>query len=507
MNDMTRSFGFIFRDDLLFGTAGWPYDEHYEAAPTPHPAVQHVPWFDFAVSCSIEPGWSWGRAAILQTGLWNMPPDYHMSNYHPVPQHCPEMRCGAFIQAWTTRYGKGRVMAFTDSTIFSNFCLFQPGKINLLLDMVEWLNHGSAWIDPAPWLGLLGLIVLVAGGWIARAGQRPGSCCWPASCADGRLGELASGAVQRRAEPLPPVLRPQLCVVIDRTASRVPLAQGAFNEDKEGLGFGLLEQWISRLGCYTVRANDAAALAGDALVVICPSRPVDPAFCDGLARYVDGGGRVLVIDSPENANSTADSLLRPFGLSFLRRQPREGASGVGRFLAGSCGRSGLGSGRGAADRLAWPPARRRRRAARQGPGHGDGLRLVVERRRLGQRLVGNAGRRDLGPLRRAVCHVATAGGGQADRPAGSPQGRGPVAAAIPGREQLAAEPRRGRWCDRNRGVQAALRSPTPPFRRRLSVSRTACRAGRRGGRTSSAPSSARRASTGRNREARPRRPD
>ena len=79
-------------------------------------------------------------------------------------------------------------MAFTDSTIFSNFCLFQPGKINLLLDMVEWLNHGGPWIDPAPWLGLLGLIVLVAGGWIVRAGQRPGSCCWPASCADGRSG-------------------------------------------------------------------------------------------------------------------------------------------------------------------------------------------------------------------------------------------------------------------------------------------------------------------------------
>ena len=106
MNDMTRSFGFIFRDDLLFGTAGSPYDDHYAAAATPHPAVQHVPWFDFAVSCSIEPGWSWGRAAILATGLWNMPPDYHRENYHPVPQHCPEMRCGAFIQAWATRCGK-----------------------------------------------------------------------------------------------------------------------------------------------------------------------------------------------------------------------------------------------------------------------------------------------------------------------------------------------------------------------------------------------------------------
>ncbi len=216
------------------------------------------------------------------------------------------------------------MIAFTDSTIFSNFCLFQPGKINLLLDMIEWLNHANAWIDPAPWLGLLGLIVLGVGGWIARRGSTAWFLLLAGALCGWSAGELASGAMQRRAEPLPPILRPQLCVVLDRTTSRVPLAQGAFNEDKEGIGFGLFEQWIPRLGYFTTRAADAAAFAGDALVVICPNRPADAKFSERLTQYVDGGGRVLVIDSPQNARSTADSLLRPFGLSFLRGRSRRG---------------------------------------------------------------------------------------------------------------------------------------------------------------------------------------
>ena len=60
----------------------------------------------------------------------------------PEAQYCPEMRYGTFIQAWAVRHeGKGRVVAFADSTIFSNFCIGQPGKFPVLLNMIEWLNH------------------------------------------------------------------------------------------------------------------------------------------------------------------------------------------------------------------------------------------------------------------------------------------------------------------------------------------------------------------------------
>ena len=167
MNDITRPMGFIFRDDLLFGFSESPYDEHYAPPPLPHPILQHVPPFDFAVSCSIDPGHSHGRAVIAPAGLWSMGPEYHHENYHPFPQHCPEMRYGAFVQVWAAWYGQGRAVAYTDSTIFSNFCTFQPGKAELMLGMVEWLNHGNPLLDPRPWLLLLGLLPLAAGLWMA----------------------------------------------------------------------------------------------------------------------------------------------------------------------------------------------------------------------------------------------------------------------------------------------------------------------------------------------------
>ena len=71
-------------------------------------------------------------------GLWSMPSDYNMSNYHPIPHHCAEMRYGPFIQVWSAYYGNGRALAYADSTIFSSFATFQPGKAELMRDMIEW---------------------------------------------------------------------------------------------------------------------------------------------------------------------------------------------------------------------------------------------------------------------------------------------------------------------------------------------------------------------------------
>lgn len=317
MNDITRRMGFIFRDDLLFSFGDSPYDQLYKLPALPHPIVQHIPPMEFAVSCSIDPGYSRGRPVIANTGLWSMGPDYHMENFHPVPQHCPEMRYGAFVQVWATQFGRGRTVAFTDSTIFSNFCVFQPGKAEVMLGMVEWLNHAALPINPRPWLLLLGLPPLVIGLWTVRG--RPqvwlvllaaGACGWV-------VASLAITAEQRWAMPTPKCTEPQTRVVIDRTVSEAPLSQGP-DTTGDGEGYGLLEQWISRLGCYTIREKGAAAFSGDALVIICPSRSVSEEFREQLTHYVFHGGKLLVIDSPENTESTAHSLLLPFGLSIHR---------------------------------------------------------------------------------------------------------------------------------------------------------------------------------------------
>ncbi len=328
LNDIARQFGFSFRNDLLFGTGDSPYLQLYRTPPAPHPAVQYLPPMDFAVSCSIDPGRSRGRAVIRGTGLWSLPPEYHIENYHTIPQHRPDMRYGAFVQLWSTRCGEGRVLAFTDSTIFSNFCTFQPGKAELMRGMLQWLNHNSLF-DPRPWLLVLGLLPAAAGLWLARTTL---DRTWLVLLAAGTLGwvaaSVASTAVGRWSMPLPQPDRPLTRVVVDRTTSDVLLCKGAYTQG-EGEGYGLLEQWIPRLGCYTVRARGDEAFSGDVLVVICPSRSVSHQFRQRLVRYVAAGGKLLVVDSPENSASTANSLLWPFGLSILHGQPWRGQLSLG----------------------------------------------------------------------------------------------------------------------------------------------------------------------------------
>ncbi len=323
MNDMTRPMGFIFRDDLLFSNEKSAYDQHFDPPWAPHPSLQYMPPMEFAVSCSIDPGFSRGRAVITSTGLWSMPPEYHHDNYHPIPQHCADMRYGAFVQVWAAWYGQGRALAYTDSTIFSNFATFQPGHAEIILGMIEWLNHADPIVNPRPWLILLAVASLCAG--IVLAQRR--SVAWlvllSAAICGWALAAEGVAALHNYSMPWPKVIKPMTRVVIDRTVSDVPLSKGAFTQGN-GIGYGMLEQWIGRLGYYTIRLENEADFSGNALVVICPDRPVEASFREQLERYVAGGGRLLVFDSTENTNSTANSLLWPFGLSIEHKQSWQG---------------------------------------------------------------------------------------------------------------------------------------------------------------------------------------
>src|ERR1041385_1995681 len=107
----------------------------------PHPILQAMPNMDFAVSCSIDPKYSGGFTVMRGTALKSMPADYHASNFYPQVEDRPESRYGAFVQLLGVRFGEERVAAFPDSTIWSNFCYCEPGKSELSVGLVEWLNH------------------------------------------------------------------------------------------------------------------------------------------------------------------------------------------------------------------------------------------------------------------------------------------------------------------------------------------------------------------------------
>ena len=331
LNDISRKFGFTFRHDLLFAIDS-PYDQKLNPPIVPHPVVQHLPPMVYAVSCSIDPGASRGRAVVRSPGLWSLPSDYNSENFHPHAEYRPEMRFGSFIQLWSVCHGSGRVLAFTDSTIFSSFCIFQPGKAELMVGMLEWLNHTSTldrdWLRAS--VALSGLAVAVAalafGLMLARAGRVGWLAVIGAAMLGWAIASMGVAAMHRRAMPEPKVLRPSARltrVVIDRTVSEAPLSLGAFVQG-DGVGYGMFEQWIPRLGYYTERLSGREAFSGDALVVFCPTRSVPEQFRDGLVDYVSRGGRVLIIDSPDVSGSTANSLLWPFKMSVNHATDAQG---------------------------------------------------------------------------------------------------------------------------------------------------------------------------------------
>jgi hypothetical protein len=320
LNDISRHFGFTFRNDLLFAVST-PYEQLYRPPPLKHPALRHLPPLDFAVSCSIDPGRSPGRMVIRSTGLWSLPPAYQEMNYHPQAEYRPDMQYGAWCQAWATHAGAGRVIGFGDSTLFSNFCTFQSGKAELFVGMVQWLNHRS-WLDRA-WLWwllwipsvLTGLFLVGWGTWQSRRMVAGGRLVAAAALAGWAVATLLLGAARDASMPWPRAVRPLAQVVIDREISEVPLFTGAFADSKDGEGYGLFEQWIPRLGCYLSRRSGQHVFGGDALVVIAPTRSVSDEYLERLERFVAAGGHLLVIDSPDVQGSTASSLHEAFGLA------------------------------------------------------------------------------------------------------------------------------------------------------------------------------------------------
>lgn len=328
LNDLCRKFGFTFAPDLLFWIPD-AYRQPWSPGFGAHPAVIRVPPLHFAVGCSVDPGRSLGRAVIASGGLWSLPCDFHVPNYHPVPQWRSDMRYGTFIQCWGLRFGRGKVLAFTDSTIFSNFCIFQPGKAELLRELIWWLCRRGLYDHPVwrwviPVAGTVIGLTLVGVGLAIICRQMRFLLGLAGILAGWAFGNFAVDYLHRAWNPPPPVNQSARWVVIDRTTSRVPLALGAFSEAEEATAYGLLEQWISRLGYFTARRTGLSALGESGLLIICPTASPPPDFLDALIGYVASGGKLLVLDTPESQGTTANSLLWPFGLEVVHATSRGG---------------------------------------------------------------------------------------------------------------------------------------------------------------------------------------
>jgi hypothetical protein len=191
------------------------------------------------------------------------------------------------------------------------------------MGMIEWLNHRNGAIsNPRAAFFIAGLLLIIG----AIVSTRCFAGRWLIMVAAGMCAFAVTASVVRATHsaqmPGPPRKSgaggEMIRVGIDRGVSDAILSKGGFIGGKVE-GFGIFERWILRLGWFTHRGSGPELFEGNGLVVFfTPTKPVSEELRRQVREYVKNGGHVLVIDTPENGKSTANGVLKPFGMELLK---------------------------------------------------------------------------------------------------------------------------------------------------------------------------------------------
>jgi len=331
LNPIARRFGFRFRYDCIFDIEDEFTQVYTRSRLLPHPIVQRMPPFLFAVSCSIEPESYFPGRVILAGGLKKLDVDYSVSNFYPRVRDRLGMWFGSFHQAVAVPYGRGRVVGFTDSTVYSNFSAFYPGKPEFLLGALGWLNRANRF----SWANRL-FVVLAACCFLGSACSFPrkvwcgiGSAVLIAACAVSSvsLGVLVLGPMTEKLYQAPQPLSDFTSVVFEQDHCDYDLPLTGFVDEMTN-AYEIFYQWVLRLGYYpfVVDGIEESVQRADVLVLINPVHDFSSRELDHLEGFVRNGGRVLVAESSRAASNSADSLLARFGIRPDRAKVADDAS-------------------------------------------------------------------------------------------------------------------------------------------------------------------------------------
>jgi len=328
LNPVTRRFGLAYRYDVVFDIQRKWEQTLFPDRYLRHPAMRDVPFYRFAVSCSVQTDTWRSRPVLRGAGLWSLPIDYCPSNFYPTVEDHSYEKFGAFDQMLATSAGRGRVAAFADSTVYSNFLAFYPGKPELLLGTIDWLNRSNRW----DFLNGAALAVGLAAGLAAllMLTGLPGDPRFAVStigvcAAVGWAGLWGFDRHMRRAYRPPEPHQPVHTIVFDIGHGDYELPVFSFPQ-KYFKSYEIFYQYVLRLDYYTTISFDLrrAARGDDPLLLIRPAGPFDEPTRRALDEFLHRGGSILVLDSPTNEKSTANELLRPYGLAFARGVRRGG---------------------------------------------------------------------------------------------------------------------------------------------------------------------------------------
>lgn len=299
LNKLAKHFDLRFRYDCTYELEEGNLSQYQKPLLFSHPVVQELPLFLFATSNTLQAPW-YAQDIIVGYGLKNLQADYSQKNFFPENQNDPNLEFGLFLQSAAVSYGKGRVLAFTDSTVFSNFWMFMNGKPQLLLSSLHWLNHENLFekCDPKQFFGALLIVSIFLNIWWWAKERLSFSPAVFLSFAliGGFLSIATVSMINRRIYQLPEPIKPIVRIGFDREYSDYMLPD-TIEGFKSQTQFHLTTfyVWTQRLQ-YVPKTyeNLLNSLKSSNLTVI--AKPTGLKQVDEILKQVEDGAFILILD-------------------------------------------------------------------------------------------------------------------------------------------------------------------------------------------------------------------
>jgi hypothetical protein len=278
------------------------------------------PIFLFGTSCSLETG-PFMDFPVIGYSLKALRADYSRENFFPENKLTLDEEFGLIPQAASRSFGKGRDAVWTDSTVFSNFWFYMPGKSELCLGTINWLNHRNRF-GLMRWV--FGLIALGALLYTVRRPREMNSAptmiylligaliCVP-------LGTRAFAAMNHAAFPLPAPHKQLPRIAFEREHCNFTLPAEVWDTSVALENhYHTFYAWTQRLGYMPNYSPTLDSSLSNARVVVFinPYKEFTPQELRQIKQYLEKGGRLLVLDGAHNRNSTANSFLMNYSFKI-----------------------------------------------------------------------------------------------------------------------------------------------------------------------------------------------
>lgn len=330
LNPLAERFGHSFDKN-----GQWDIDGQFSIYKQPqtlgHPVGKYTPELLFATGCTLSAP-VWAEKPFIGYGMMTRLVNYGNQNFFPDESHYEDRKFGLFLQVTGAFNGKGRILCFTDSTVWSNFSMFLQGKPELLLDSLMWLNRSNTWwARVKPYVLLLSLVLATAAMFVSPSCEviKKHHCSIIAAFLTVIL--MSCHSVDRFhawAYEQPKALRDFKKITFDCQHSDIFLANRLWfpetnNHEAPDYGAFFVSaqrlQIVPQVGHSLTRALEKNM---DPVVFINPYREFSENEISVFHDYISKGGKALILDSSDRfSTSFAWQLIEPLSVEILYGQP------------------------------------------------------------------------------------------------------------------------------------------------------------------------------------------